>query len=151
MRRTRFTFRAKLEPASAFAPNETGFVVTFPDWGWGATQGEDKASALTNAADCLEEMLAACITDGNDVPVAAGRLRPGEEWVTVGGVLAAKAALYLAMREAGVSNSDLARRLGCDEKEVRRLLSPKHGSKLPRLEVALKALGLRLLVDTAAA
>jgi antitoxin HicB len=39
--------------------------------------------------------------------------------------MAAKAALYLAMREAGISNVQLARKLGCDEKEVRRMLDPR--------------------------
>lgn len=33
--------------------------------------------------------------------------------------MAAKAALYLAMRNAHMKQADLARRLGCDEKEVR--------------------------------
>ena len=57
---------------------------------------------------------------------------------------AAKAALYLALREAGLSRKQLASRLGCDEKEVRRLLDPRHPSKLPRLQAALAALGKRL-------
>ena len=59
---------------------------------------------------------------------------------------AAKAALYLALREAGLSKRQLAARLGCDEKEVRRLLDPRHPSKLPRLQAALVALGKRLTV-----
>jgi len=66
---------------------------------------------------------------------------------------AAKAALYLALRESGISKSELAARLGCDEKEVRRLLDPRHPSKLPRIERALSALGKSLavrLVDEAA-
>jgi antitoxin HicB len=57
---------------------------------------------------------------------------------------AVKAALYLALRETGLSKVELAARLGCDEKEVRRLLDPRHPSKLPRLQAALAALGKRL-------
>ena len=60
--------------------------------------------------------------------------------------MAAKAALYLAMREAKISNVELARRLGCDEKEVRRMLNPRHATKLPRIQAALEILGKRLVL-----
>ena len=62
------------------------------------------------------------------------------------------AALYLAMREAELTNVQLARKLGCDEKEVRRMLDPRHPTKLPRIKEALDALGKRLVlsVDEAA-
>ena len=60
--------------------------------------------------------------------------------------MAAKASLYLTMREQGISRSQLARRLGMDEKEVRRMLDPKHPTKLPRIEQAPGALGVRLLI-----
>ena len=62
---------------------------------------------------------------------------------------AAKAALYVAMREAGVSKMELARRLGVDEKEVRRMLDPGHGSKLPRIAEAIEALGRHLRIALA--
>ena len=43
----------------------------------------------------------------------------------------------------------LARRLGVDEKEVRRLPGPHHGSRLPRIAEAVQALGKRLVVGLA--
>ncbi len=50
--------------------------------------------------------------------------------------------------EAGVSRAEPARRLGCDEKEVRRMLDPKqHSIRLPKLQQALQALGKRLMVE----
>jgi antitoxin HicB len=61
--------------------------------------------------------------------------------------MAAKAALYLAMREAGITNVQLARKLGCDEKEVRRMLDPRHPTKLPRIKEALEVFGKRLVVS----
>jgi antitoxin HicB len=61
--------------------------------------------------------------------------------------MAAKAALYLAMREAGMTNVQLARRIGRDEKEVRRMLDPRHPTKLPRIKEALEVLGKRLVVS----
>ncbi|MBI5438447.1 MAG: hypothetical protein HY936_05810 [Nitrosomonadales bacterium] len=48
--------------------------------------------------------------------------------------------LYDAMREAGISKSELAHRLGVDEKEVRRMLDAGHGTKLPRIAEAVEAL-----------
>jgi len=64
---------------------------------------------------------------------------------------AAKAALYVAIREAKISKMELARRLHCDEKEVRCLLDPRHPSKLPRIESALAAVGQKLAVGLQAA
>jgi antitoxin HicB len=58
----------------------------------------------------------------------------------------AKAALYVAMREAGISKLQLAKRLDVDEKEVRRLLDPHYGSKLPRIAQAIQVLGQRLVI-----
>ena len=58
----------------------------------------------------------------------------------------AKAALYVAMREAGISKVQLARKLGVDEKEIRRLLDPHYGSKLPRIAQAIGVLGHRLVI-----
>lgn len=128
-------------------PDETdgGFVVTFHDVPEAITQGNDVPDALAQAADALEEAIAGRIQRGDPIPEPskAGRDQP---IVLVPALTAAKAALYLAMREAGISKSDLAERLGCDEKEVRRLLDPKHLSKLPGIQKALAALGKRIAV-----
>jgi antitoxin HicB len=100
--------------------------------------------------DCLEEALAGRIRRGDAIP-APSRPHGGCRMVPVPAPMAAKAALHLALREAGLTRSDLAARLGCDEKEVRRLLDPRHPSKLPRLEQALAQLGKRLIVEMRAA
>jgi hypothetical protein len=42
--------------------------------------------------------------------------------------------------------TEWARRIGKDEKEVRRILDPKHPTKLPAVTAALRALGKRLVV-----
>jgi antitoxin HicB len=129
-------------------PDETdgGFVIAFPDVPEAITQGDDTADALIQAADALEEAIAGRIRRGDPIPEpsAAG---PDQPVVPVPALTAAKAALYLALREAGISKSELAARLGCDEKEVRRLLDPKHLSKLPRIQKALTVLGKGLTVS----
>ena len=56
-------------------------------------------------------------------------------------------AIYQAMRDRGVSQVELARRLDCDPKDVRRLLDLMHRSRLDRLEAALRALGKRLVLE----
>jgi antitoxin HicB len=41
----------------------------------------------------------------------------------------------------------LARKLGCDEKEVRQMLDPRHPTKLPRIMEALDVFGKSLVVS----
>ena len=65
--------------------------------------------------------------------------------------VAAKLAVLEAFKTAGITKSALARRIGKDEKEVRRILDPKHPTKLPALTAALRALGKRLVVGVMAA
>jgi len=60
---------------------------------------------------------------------------------------AIKVLLAQTLIESAVSKVELARRIRCDEKEVRRLLDPKHASKLPKLEAAFKALGCKLIIE----
>jgi antitoxin HicB len=129
-----------------------GFVVTFPDLPEAITQGEDAASALDEAADALEEAIAGRIRRGDPIPHPSAT-SGSQQQIPVPALTAAKAALYLSLQESGISKSELAARLGCDEKEVRRLLDPRHPSKLPRIERALSFLGKSLavrLVDEAA-
>jgi antitoxin HicB len=142
-----FTYPVTLMPDEA----DGGFVVTFKDLPEAITQGETMAEALAEAADALEEAVAGRIRRGDPIPDPSPT--GDRPTVPVPAQTAAKAALYLALRETGISKAELAVRLGCDEKEVRRLLDPRHPSKLPRIQKALAALGKGLsvrLVDEAA-
>jgi len=125
------------------APQKDGsLLVTFSDFPEAITDGADREEALQQAADCLEEAVAARIADGEEIP-APSRRGKGEFLVVLAPLFAAKAALYTAMRDAGVTKSALARRMGCDEKEIRRLLDPRHGSKIERIDEALSHLDHR--------
>ena len=64
-------------------------------------------------------------------------------------LVAAKLALHDAMLAAGMSNVVLGRRLGLEEKAVRRLRDPLHRSHIGAVEAALRMLGRRLVVDVA--
>ena len=140
-----FAYPIRLRPASDWEPSDTGFVVDCRDLPELITQGEDEAEALAHAAEALELSIEVRIRLGEDIPEPS-RPRKGEGVVGIAPLLAAKAALALALREAGISRSELARRLGVDEKDVRRLLDPRHGSKLPALDSALRALGKQLTI-----
>ena len=51
------------------------------------------------------------------------------------------------MRDQRVKNSELARRLGVDERVVRRMLDPKHASKAEKIQAALAVLGKQMTVE----
>ena len=122
-----------------------GFVVTFRDLPEAITQGESIKEALAEAADCLEEAFANRIAMDMLIP-APSRIGKRDHPVSLPIQMAAKAALFLTIREINISKVELAKRLQCDEKEVRRLLDPRHSSKLPRIEAALAAVGRQLVV-----
>ncbi len=129
---------------------EGGYVVTCRDLPELITQGESVAEALAEAADAMDEVFAAYMQNKRDFP-APSKMRRREYSVSPPVGTVAKAALYVAMREACVTNVQLAKRLGVDEKEVRRLLDPHYASKLPRLAQAVATLGKRLVIGLEAA
>ena len=133
-------------PAHIKADDAGFFLVTFPDISFASTDGETLKEALSEAEDCLEEAIAVCISDGLGIPKASP-VKKGQHAIPLSAKMSAKAALYIAVHEEGISKSELARRLGVDEKEIRRMLSPRHQTKLPRIEQALNLLGRRLVVS----
>ncbi|MCH7888908.1 MAG: type II toxin-antitoxin system HicB family antitoxin [Proteobacteria bacterium] len=132
---------------ATFSTDDAGrILVVFPDLPGAATDGANVAEAHAEAADCLEEAIAGYIAEGRDIPVPSRR-KAGQRLVPVPVQTAAKAALHMALRDAGMSRAALARALGCDVKEVRRILDPRHPTKLPRLAEALTLLGKRLVLE----
>lgn len=137
---TYFTYPIKMRKQ-----REGGYAITFVDFPEAITQGESKQDALLQAVDCLEEAVANRIALKQDLPYPS-KPTTRQTTVTLHATIAAKAALYVTVRSKKVSNVQLARKLKCDEKEVRRLLDPYYVSKLPRIEHALEILGKRLQV-----
>jgi antitoxin HicB len=124
---------------------EGGFVVTCRDLPQLITQGDDLSQALAEAVDAMDEVFAAYMKAGLIFPTPS-KARRSEHMISPPADTVAKAALYVAMKEAGISNVELANRLGVDEKAVRRLLDPHYGSKLPRIAQAIAALDRRLVI-----
>lgn len=131
-------------PAILEAQPEGGFVVTF-DGVPGATEGETEAEALDMAEDALVTVLSAYVDQNRPLPVpgeAAGR-----PMVAVPALAATKLALHEAMLAQRLSNVELARQIGSDEKGVRRLRDLLHRSRIDQVEAALRHLGRRVVVE----
>lgn len=133
-------------PARLKKSAEGGFDVTFRDFSEAFTCGDDRASALAEAADCLAEAVAGRIADQQDIPSPSATKR-GEVLVAVPAPIAAKAALILAIRECGLSVAAFARKYKLQETVVRRMLDPKHQTPLARIEAMLERLGKRIVIQ----
>ena|ERR1700680_4650063 len=123
-----------------------GYVVTFRDVPEAITQGANLDEALEQAADALDEAMAGRMRLGEEIPLPS-KTRKLSPLVPLSAVTALKVALYLTIQQTRLSKVALAAQLGYDEKEVRRLLSPDHASKLARIEGVLESLGKKIVVS----
>jgi antitoxin HicB len=123
-----------------------GYVVTLPDIGYGATQGDTLDEALAQAEDMLEEAVLGMMAHGDEVPLPSPA--KGRPTVTLPALTAAKLEAYRAMRAAGLNKKQLAERLGWQPSQVTRLFDGRHASRLDQIEAALKVLGRRLVVSS---
>jgi antitoxin HicB len=101
---------------------------------------------MQEAMDALGSDLSIRLTRRQEIPEPSAPKR-GQRLVPVPLWLAPKLALYLAMRDQQVNNSELARRLGIHERVIRRMLDPEHASKAERIQAALAALGKQMIVE----
>jgi antitoxin HicB len=143
-------------------------LVTCPDLPEVTTFGEDEEDAVGRAADAIEEALAARIARRENIPapsaVPRGSPKLGRRYIRglsvekpAPNVLAvslpplteAKIELYRAMRAAGLSKAELARRLGWHGPQMDRLLDLNHRSRFEYLEQALRAIGKRIKITVA--
>ena len=123
-----------------------GFFVSFPDVPGANTCGDDRAEALEMAEEALAGALAGHVHEQRDVP-APSPAAPGQVPVAVSPLVAAKLALYTAMREQGMTRAALADRLRLSESVVRRLVDPDRHTPLSQIERALRVVGRRLAVE----
>ncbi len=124
------------------------YLVTIPDVPEAATDADDRAEALADAAGALSAALAGYVHARRPLPspsAAAGR-----PLVAVPGLVAAKLALYEAMRERGMfTATELAEVLGKSPTAARRLMDPDYSSKWESVEEALAVLGHHLVIEAA--
>lgn len=122
-----------------------GWVITCRDLPEAISQADEDEDRVDIAAGCLQAALEGRIRHGMAI-TPPSTARAGEKVVPVPLETAAKAALHEAMRDARISKSELARRMALDEKEIRRMLDPGYGSKLPRIANAIQAMGKRVVL-----
>ena len=127
-----------------------GFYVVFPDVRGALTCGDDRTEALEMAEDALTIILYTHIERDEAVPMP-GPVRDGQDFVALSPLVSAKMALYLAMREQDILQSDLAGRLGVKESEVVELLNLHLDSPTALINDALAAVGQTLVVEGRAA
>jgi antitoxin HicB len=137
-------------PAVFEAEDEGGFTVTFPDVPGAITFGETREEAYELAQDALAIMLESAVRDGR-IPPPASEAVPGQVIVEVTALDASKLSLGIEMNRVRITKTELAARLGVDEKEARRILAVGHNTKLDTLEAAFKAIGRKLSIQVEAA
>jgi antitoxin HicB len=123
-----------------------GFVVTFPDFGFGATQGETSGDARDMAEDLLKCLVQELMKKGEALP--APRKHRGRKYrvVSLPALQSAKAELYTAFRAAGIKKAELARRIGIPKTNVERIFDLDRASRLDQIEAAFRAIGKKLEV-----
>ena len=132
------------------ASDEDGcLVATFPDVPEAITGGRNRAEALAMAEDALATALAGYVHEKWDIP-APGETGDGQVSVPVPTVVAAKLALYTAMRAQRITKVELAERLGVSESAARKLTNPDHRSHMSQVQKALRAVGRSLKVEVTA-
>jgi antitoxin HicB len=135
-----FVYFARFEPGE-----DHGIVVSFADVPEAITQGDDDADAYAQAEEALGLALLTYPARGLPLPRSKAR-GAGLVAVAVEPEVAAKLAVIEAVRVAGITKSEFARRIGKDEKEARRILDPRHPTKLTTLTAVLRELGQRLVI-----
>jgi antitoxin HicB len=133
-------------PAKFTSGSDGRVMVEFIDLVHVATDGKDEREAMEEAMDALGSDLSIRLSRREEIP-APSSVQRGQRLVPVPLWLAPKLALYLAMRDQRVNNSDLARRLGLSEGVVRRMLDPEHATRAEKIQAALAVLGKQMTVE----
>jgi len=137
-------------PCNLTPDEDGGLVASFPDVPEAITCGENRSRALEMAEDALATALAGYVQEKWEIPVPSA-LDEGQDLVAVPTVVAAKLALYSAMRAQHITKVELAGRLGISESAVRKLADPDHRSHISQVQKALRAIGHSLVIEVIAA
>src|ERR1700685_3849573 len=112
-----YAYRASFESGD----RRGNIVVTFPDGPEGGPQGRGEAEARAMGEEALGLGLLSHLVRGKPLPKPRAKGRNLVD-IAVAPDVAAKLAVLESFADAGIRKSELARRIGKDEKEVRRIL-----------------------------
>lgn len=135
-------------PAKFTHAKEGGFVVAFRDIPEAITQGDSLEEATAMAEDVLVSAMDFYFEDHRAVPPPSPPKR-GERLIELPPSVAAKVLLLNELVVSGLSNIELARRMGTRPQEVQRIVDLNHATKIDTIAAALAALGKRLDVRVA--
>ena len=121
-------------------------IAEFPDVPEAMTIGADEDNALEWAQDALVVALSGYLDERRDIPKPS-KPKSGQMTVALPPVIASKLAIYQAMRDQKVTQADLADKLHCDARQIRRLLDLDQHSRMDFIDNALHELGKRLVID----
>ena len=139
---TTFEYPVELEPDD----NDT-IMASVPDVPGVHSYGKDEADAIDHVREALIVMLSAVMDDNEDIPTP-GKVGRGKAAVTLPTLVASKLMIYNAMKDQGVTRSELARRLGGkNPTHITRLLNVLHQSRHDQIDEALAVLDRRLVVE----
>ena len=131
------------------ATGREAYVISFRDIRGANSCGWSWAEALEMAQDCLDVALTFYIDDDQDLPTPSG-LQDGEVMISTTPTVAAKLALYTAMREQGITEGHIGEQLGLDESATKKLLNPLYRSHITTVRRALAVVGRELVVEDCA-
>lgn len=125
--------------------NQT-FLITSDMFPEVVTFAETADECAHRAMEAIEEAIGARIAAGEDVPAAldAASVPPSTFLTRIGLQASIKLLLYWALRAAGITRAELARRLGWHREQVDRLFRLDHASRCDQFDAAFSALGHRL-------
>lgn len=135
-------YPALFEPAK-----EGGFVITFPDFDWGVTQGDNEEDGRIMAEDALELMIHEHIDKGESLPAPSRPRGRKYRLIRLPTLKGMKAELYMVFRASSVKKAELARRLGIPKTNVDRLFDLRKHTRVEQLEAAFAALGKVLAIE----
>jgi antitoxin HicB len=137
-----------MEYPARFEPESTGgFVISFPDFDWGVTQGNSEADGREMALDALLTMIREHIRSGEEVPRPTRPRGRKYRMIRLPALESAKVELYQAFTSSGIRKTELARRMGISKVNIDRLFDLKHHSRLDQMEAAFRALGKDLAIQ----
>jgi antitoxin HicB len=137
-----------LSYAALFDPDRKagGFVVTFPDFAYGVTQGETLQEASDMASDLLACLVSDLVKEGKPLPGVSKPRGRKYRAVSLTALQSAKAELYTAFLASGIRKAELARRLRIPKTTVDRLFDFENHTRLDQIEAAFAALGKELSI-----
>lgn len=118
-------------------------MVTFRDIPEAIAQGDTFEEAMQEAEEALMTAMEFYFEDRRAVPEPSAQ-QEGEFHVPLPPSVVAKVILLNEQIAQGVSNAELARRMGTRQQEMQRITSLSHATKIDTIDRALRALGKEL-------